>query len=111
VRFSLPAPLACPFILLSEFSTWYNTSVRSALKGTAATASQPSKINHLPNSRSKQRLVLLGVLFIFGGEAFCILGPMRYERVVHFSCHAVFYTGVALVSIGALLHWAGKRSP
>jgi hypothetical protein len=54
---------------------------------------------------------LLGVAFIIGGESFCILGPMRYERLVHFSCHAVFYTGVALVCIGALLHWAAKRSP
>ncbi len=36
----------------------------------------------------QQRLVLLGVVLIFGGETFCLLGPIRYERVVHFSCHA-----------------------
>jgi hypothetical protein len=59
----------------------------------------------------QQWLVLLGIACIFGGEAFCLLGPMRYERLVHFSCHAVFYTGVVLVCIGALLHWAGKRRP
>jgi hypothetical protein len=59
----------------------------------------------------QQRLVFLGIACIFGGEAFCLLGPMRYERLVHFSCHLVFYTGVALVCIGALLHWTGKRRP
>jgi hypothetical protein len=57
----------------------------------------------------QQRLVLLGIAGIFGGEAFCLLGPMRYERLVHFSCHAVFYTGVVFVCIGALLHWFVKR--
>jgi hypothetical protein len=72
---------------------------------TAATQARPPA-RHWP---VQQRLVLLGIACIFGGEAFCLLGPMRYERVVHFSCHAVFYTGVALVCIGALLHWAVKR--
>lgn len=61
------------------------------------------------HSRVQQRLVLLGVVLIFGGETFCLLGPMRYERVVHISCHAVFYTGIAFVCVGAVMHWAGKR--
>jgi hypothetical protein len=63
------------------------------------------------HSRAQQRLVLLGVAFLFGGEAFCLLGSMRYERVVHFSCHAVFYTGAVLVCLGVALHWAAKRRP
>jgi hypothetical protein len=51
------------------------------------------------------------VAFIFGGEAFCLLGPIRYERVVHFSCHVMFYTGIVFGCLGAVLHWAGKRRP
>jgi hypothetical protein len=57
----------------------------------------------------QQRLALLGVVLIFGGETFCLLGPMRYERGVHLSCHAVFYTGIVFVFPGALIHWVGKR--
>ena len=51
----------------------------------------------------------LGVLFIFGGEAFCILGPIRYQRLVHVTCHAVLYTGMVFAGLGAVLHWAGRR--
>jgi hypothetical protein len=64
-----------------------------------------------PRSRTPQQLVLLGVAFLFGGEAFCLLGPMRYERIVHFSCHAVFYAGVAFVCLGGIIHWATKHRP
>lgn len=65
----------------------------------------------LGNGRSGvQRGVLLtGVLFIFGGEGFCLLGPIRYARVVHVVCHIVFYAGVVLVCLGAVLNWAGMR--
>jgi len=59
--------------------------------------------------RTPQRLVLLGVLFLFGGESFCLLGPLRYERIVHYSCHAVFYAGAMFVCLGAILRWGGNR--
>lgn len=61
------------------------------------------------DARAPQRLVLLGVIFLFGGESFCLLGPLRYERLVHYSCHAIFYAGAMLVSLGAILRWGGKR--
>jgi hypothetical protein len=64
-----------------------------------------------PRSRTPLRLVLLGVAFLFGGEAFCLLGPTRYEPIVHFSCHAVFFAGVASVCLGAIIHWATKPGP
>jgi hypothetical protein len=50
-----------------------------------------------------------GVVFIFGGETFCILGPMRYEAVIHVVCHAILYSGMGLVGLGAVLHWVGKH--
>jgi len=34
-------------------------------------------------SQTSRRLLLAGVACIFGGEAFCILGPLKYE-VLHF---------------------------
>ena len=54
-------------------------------------------------------LVGTGVVFIFGGETFCILGPMRYEAVVHVVCHAILYSGMGLVGLGAVLHWVSKH--
>jgi hypothetical protein len=59
-------------------------------------------------STAGQRVVLTGVLCIIGGEAFCILGPLRYEQIVHITCHVVLYSGVVLVCVGAGLHWAGR---
>ena len=59
-------------------------------------------------SRPAPRLLLAGVVCIFGGEALCILGPLRYEHVVHLACHAVLYTGIVCVGIGAALHWSGR---
>jgi hypothetical protein len=47
------------------------------------------------------RLALAGVLLIFAGEAFCILGPLRFERAVHLTCHAAFYMGIAVVGLAA----------
>jgi len=54
-------------------------------------------------------LIGLGVLAIFGGEAFCILGPMRYQPVIHVVCHAILYSGMALAGLGAILYWRGNR--
>jgi hypothetical protein len=53
-------------------------------------------------------LVGLGVFFIFGGETFCILGPMQYQPVIHVVCHAILYSGMGLAGLGAILHWRGK---
>lgn len=47
------------------------------------------------------KLALVGVLLIFGGEAFCILGPLRFEYAVHLVCHAMFYSGIAVVGYAA----------
>jgi len=55
-------------------------------------------------------LVGTGVVFIFGGETFCILGPMRYEAVMFVVCHAILYSGMSLVGLGAVLHWASKHA-
>lgn len=54
-------------------------------------------------------MLATGVVFIFGGETFCILGPMRYEAVIHGVCHAILYSGMGLVGLGAVLHRAGKH--
>jgi predicted acyltransferase len=53
-------------------------------------------------SAAALRLVAAGVVLIFGGEAFCILGP--HERIVHVSCHVALYAGMVLVAVGAVLH-------
>jgi hypothetical protein len=77
-----------------------------------ATTAAGSRLRHR-RSAAELRLVVAGVLLIFGGEAFCILGP--HERIVHGSCHAALYAGMVLVSVGAVLHWsrrlrAGRRN-
>ena len=54
-------------------------------------------------------LALIGVLLIFGGEAFCLLGPLRFERVVHIACHAMFYTGIAIAAFGAFRAYRAGR--
>jgi len=51
------------------------------------------------------RLAVVGTILIFGGEIFCLVGPLRYERLVHLSCHTILYAGIVLVSIGAAMHW------
>lgn len=56
-------------------------------------------------------LILVGVCLIFGGEAFCLVGPIRYERLVHVTCHATFYVGVMLVCLGAILHYVVRHAP
>ena len=43
--------------------------------------------------RAVVRVLLVGVVLIFGGEAVCILGPD--ERMVHVGCHAALYTGIS----------------
>ena len=55
------------------------------------------------------RLALAGVVMIFGGEGFCILGPPRYERIIHIVCHTIFYGGVALVAIAAVMSFGFNR--
>jgi hypothetical protein len=50
----------------------------------------------------------VGTVFIFGGEIFCLAGPRAYEHIVHLSCHAILYTGIALVCVAAALHWADR---
>ena len=51
--------------------------------------------------RSVTRVLLVGVALIFGGEAFCLLGP--HQNSVHIACHAVLYAGMFLVSVGVVL--------
>jgi peptidase E len=53
--------------------------------------------------------LMVGILFLSGGEAFCLLGPIRYEHLVHIVCHVVFYAGFALVCLGVGMWLAGKR--
>jgi hypothetical protein len=54
-------------------------------------------------------IAAVGVLCIFGGEALCILGPLRYERQIHVICHAIFYAGVSLVGLAGFLRWKGLK--
>jgi hypothetical protein len=56
-------------------------------------------------------LASAGVGGIVGGEMMCIVGPLRYERLVHFTCHTVFYAGIVLVGLGAALHWSQRSRP
>ena len=44
-----------------------------------------------------------------GGEILCVAGRLRYERLVHLICHTILYAGIALVCVGAWLHWADRR--
>lgn len=62
-----------------------------------------------PNGRSTlpRTLLVVGVLCIFGGESFCIFGPIRYQQLIHVVCHIILYSGIALVFVGGLLHWSG----
>jgi hypothetical protein len=53
------------------------------------------------NRRAVVRVLLVGVVLIFGGEAVCIVGPD--QRVVHVGCHVALYTGIVLSCVGALL--------
>ena len=45
----------------------------------------------------------VGVLMIFGGEALCLFGPLRYERLIHRVCHGIFYSGIVLVVLAAVV--------
>jgi hypothetical protein len=45
-----------------------------------------------------KRFLLAGVLGIFCGESFCILGPLRYERRIHVACHSILCSGTLLPS-------------
>ena len=69
----------------------------------ARDATTAGSIRYQQRSRLQLRLVLVGVLLIFGGESFCLLGPLRYARTVMISCHVVLYAGMVLAGAGAVL--------
>jgi hypothetical protein len=54
-------------------------------------------------------LAAAGVFCIFGGEALCIAGPIRYEDEVHLVCHTIFYVGMACVGVAGVAHWSSRR--
>lgn len=54
-----------------------------------------------------RRLLLAGVVCIFGGEALCILGPLKYEQLVYTVCHTILYAGIGCSCLGAVLHLRG----
>lgn len=55
-------------------------------------------------------MALAGVGLIFGGEALCILGPLRYQQTIDRVCHALLYSGIALVGVALVIHLrAGRR--
>lgn len=53
-------------------------------------------------------LLGLGVCLIIGGEALCLLGPLKPEALVHAVCHVMLYSGIALAALGAGLHWLNR---
>jgi hypothetical protein len=50
-------------------------------------------------------LALAGTVCIFGGELFCLLDPLQYERLVHVACHVIFYTGIVAIGFAVALRW------
>lgn len=50
-----------------------------------------------------------GVAAIFGGEALCLLGPLRYERAIHVICHVIFYAGIAVVVTASAIQVRSRR--
>ena len=54
-------------------------------------------------------LALVGASSIFGGETLCLVGPMRYERIIHITCHAILYAGAVSVALAAAVHWTGRQ--
>lgn len=59
-------------------------------------------------STTSRRLLLAGVACIFGGEALCVLGPLKYEHVVHAVCHTVLYAGIGCWCLGVVLYLRGQ---
>jgi hypothetical protein len=55
-------------------------------------------------SKTGRRLLLAGVACIFGGEALCILGPLKYEHVVNAVCHSILYAGIGSSCLCVVLH-------
>ena len=85
------------------------------LKETSPINNQPRMESTRPDTRQEERRsrlplrrVLTGITFIFGGEIFCLVGPLRYERIVHVSCHTILYAGITLVCVDAGLYWADR---
>jgi len=62
-------------------------------------------------STTSRRLLLAGIVCIFGGEALCILGPLKYEHVVHAVCHTILYAGVGGSLLGVVLHLRSRPHP
>jgi len=64
-----------------------------------------------PTTRDQmsKMLLVLGVVLIGGGEGLCIVGPLRYEHIIHITCHIILYSGVMVCVLGALLHYKGFR--
>ena len=52
----------------------------------------------------KNTLAAAGVCCIFGGETFCIFGPLQYQDIIHIVCHVILYLGIGFVAGGAALH-------
>jgi hypothetical protein len=56
------------------------------------------------------RLLFAGIACMVGAEAFCILGPLRYEKLVHIICHVIFLCGRTFVRGGSNITLARKMS-
>ena len=56
-------------------------------------------------------MAAFGVLGIFGGEALCLLGPLKYETAIHWICHTMLYAGVVCVAGAAVAHWGARQKP
>jgi hypothetical protein len=54
-------------------------------------------------------LAIAGASCIFGGEALCLLGPIRYERVVHVTCHTILYAGIISIVLAAAFPLLSRR--
>ena len=54
-------------------------------------------------------MAAFGVACIGGGEMFCLFGPIRYEHTVHLICHTIFYAGIGMLAIGAVMHYRERR--
>ena len=59
-------------------------------------------------SKTGRPLLLAGVVCIFGGEALCILGPLKYEHIVHVVCHTIIYAGIGCSCLGVVVHLRGR---
>ena len=70
----------------------------------AAQRAEDSARMKAERSRTAQGLLLAGVVCIVGGEALCIVGPLKYEHIVHAVCHTILYAGIGCSCLGVVLH-------